>query len=90
MSVKHFFHDTMKKIDLNLNYDKILRRIDEDKARYKVGEWAEMMEMSIGSVSNIHGKSSRINPSIEYVVKVARKMCKPVDWYLYGTYPGQG
>jgi transcriptional regulator with XRE-family HTH domain len=74
----------MKKINLCLNYGEILSRIDKDKALYGVGEWAKSVGVSINTVSNIHGKSARINPSIEYVVAIARFTRKPIEWYLYG------
>ena len=74
----------MKKLHLIFNYSEIKARIEIDKDQYKVGEWAKNVGMSVPSISNIHGKSSRINPSLEYVIAVARFTGKPVEWYLYG------
>jgi transcriptional regulator with XRE-family HTH domain len=75
----------MKIIELNLNFDEIRKRIELDKAHYKVGKWAEFTGMSISSISNIHGKKGRVKPSIEYVIAVAKFTGKPIEWYLYGT-----
>jgi len=77
----------MKKIELSLNYEKILKRIELDKDRFKVGKWAELLGVSISTVSNIHSKQTKVNPSMEYIIAVARAMGKPIEWYLYGEMP---
>jgi hypothetical protein len=74
----------MKKLDLHLNFAEIKKRIEADKAQYGVGEWAKLVGTSIATISNIHGKKAKINPSIEYIVAVSRVTRKPVEWYLYG------
>lgn len=75
----------MKKIDLSLNYIEIKKRIELDKANYSASEWAARLNISKSSISNIHGKGSRINPSLEYIIAVARFMGKSIEWYLYGN-----
>jgi len=77
----------MKKIELHLNFNEIKKRIEIDKAPYGVGEWADLIGISIASVSNIHGKKGKVKPSIEYIVAVAKVTGKPIEWYLYGTQP---
>lgn len=78
----------MKKIELGLNYKEIKGRIEADKKAYSVKEWSKMIGSSTATVSNIHGKSARVRPSLEYIVAVARVTGKPIEWYLYGKQPG--
>jgi hypothetical protein len=74
----------MKKINLELNYDEIRRRVEIDKAHYSVGDWAKLIGCSSSSISNIHSKKCTVKPSLEYVVAVSRVTRKPAEWYLYG------
>ncbi len=74
----------MKIIELSLNYDEIRKRIEIDKARYKVKKWSELTGTSRNVISNIHGKAGKHNPSLQYIIAVARATGKPVEWYLYG------
>lgn len=79
----------MIKINLGLDFNKIKNRIEIDKAQYGVGEWAKLVGLSIASISNIHGKKGKVKPSPEYIIAVARVTGKPIEWYLYGTKPGE-
>ena len=74
----------MKKIDLSLNFDEIRKRIEIDKSQYKPGEWAKLIGLSKQNISNIHGKAGKYEPSLQYIIAVARATGKPVEWYLYG------
>ncbi|WP_035242162.1 hypothetical protein [Desulfobacter vibrioformis] len=73
----------MKKIDLNLNYDEIRTRIEKDKNLFKPGKWAENIGVSPAIISNVHGKSKQ-NPSLEYIIAVARFTQKPIEYFLWG------
>ena len=77
----------MKLIDLSLDYNEIRKRIEIDKAHYKAGEWAKLTGASKNVISNIHGRSGRHNPSLPYIIAVARVTGKPIEWYLYGKQP---
>lgn len=74
----------MKIIDLSLDYDQIRKRIEIDKAQYKVAKWAEITGNSRNVISNIHGKSGKHKPSLQYIIAVAKATGKPIEWYLYG------
>lgn len=72
-----------------INYNDIRVRIDIDKNEYsKSGkEWATYLGVEESTVSNFHRKNNPRNPSFEYILAVAYKTGKPVEWYLYGTQP---
>lgn len=74
----------MKKFGLNLDFDAIRERIEEDKKPYKPGVWANMVGVSVNIVSNVHGKTNQ-NPSLEYIIAVSLATGKPVDYYLFGN-----
>ena len=74
----------MKKIDLQLNFDAIRERIELEKKCFKPGAWAEMVGVSVNVVSNVHGKTKQ-NPSLEYIIAVAKVTGKSVDYFLWGT-----
>ena len=78
----------MNKVHLTLNYDEIKKRIEVDKASHSVKEWAKLVGMSSASISNIHGKSAKAKPSLEYIIAVAKVTGKHVEWYLYGDAAG--
>lgn len=73
----------MKKIDLNLNYNEIRTRIEKDKNKFKPGKWAENIGVSPATISNVHGKSKQ-NPSLEYVIAVAKFTKKSIEYFLWG------
>jgi hypothetical protein len=73
----------MSKIDLKLNYDEIVKRIDGERTAYKPSEWASLVGVSKNVITNIHGKTKQ-KPSLEYTVAVARVTQKPVEYYLFG------
>jgi len=77
----------MKKIDLSLNYDEIKKRIELDKEKHKVGEWAKHTGANSASISNIHGKKTKTNPSLEHIVAVSNFTGKPTEWYPHGRWP---
>jgi DNA-binding XRE family transcriptional regulator len=77
----------VKKIELHLDYNAIMQRLNAAKGSCGASEWAKIVGVSMPTVSNIHGKSSRIRPSLEYIIAVARVMKKPIEWYLYGEMP---
>lgn len=74
----------MKKIDLGLNFDEIRKRIEIDKSQYKSGEWAKKIGLSKQNISNIHGEKGKNDPSLQYIIAVARTTGKSIEWYLYG------
>ena len=76
------------KIDLDFDFGEIRERIERDfRGKYNQVEWANNVKVTQGLVSNVHkkDKNKRSNPSLEYVIAVARFTGKPVEWYLYGT-----
>ena len=73
----------MSKIDLQLNFDEIVKRIELDKDRYKPSEWADKVGVAKNIISNVHGKIKQ-KPSLEYIVAVSKATGKPVDYYLWG------
>lgn len=70
-----------------LNYNEIRKRIEIDKDQYaKRGkDWAEYIGILPTAISNFHRKKNPRNPSFEYILAVAYKTKKPIEWYLYGT-----
>jgi hypothetical protein len=88
-----------KVIDLHLNYNEILNRIEavkdeiypEKKTSNK--KWANLVGISESLVSQLHPRKPRKEikePSKEYIIAVARVTGKPVEWYLYGETESQG
>jgi len=72
-----------------INFNDIRKRIETDKNQYaaKGKDWAGYVGVLPTVVSNFHrGKNPR-NPSFEYILAVAYKTGKPVEWYLYGETP---
>jgi transcriptional regulator with XRE-family HTH domain len=74
----------VKIIELSLDYKEIKKRIETDKSHFKAGKWSELTGVSKNTISNIHGKAGKHNPSLQYIIAVARVTGKPVEWYLYG------
>ena len=70
-----------------LNFDAIRKRIEIDKDQYaKRGkDWAEYIGILPTAISNFHRRKNPRNPSFEYILAVAYKTKKPIEWYLYGT-----
>lgn len=71
------------KIDLGLDYEAILERINLEKEGVKPGAWANRVGVSINIVSNVHGKTKQ-RPSLEYIIAVSKATEKPVDYFLWG------
>ena len=74
----------MKKIDLKLDFDAIRSRIELDKNKHKRGSWAKNVGVSSGIVTNVHGKTKQ-NPSLEYIISVAKYTGKSIEYYLWGN-----
>jgi hypothetical protein len=70
----------------SLNYNEIRSRIEIDKDLFSNSgkEWANYIGVEESVVSNFHRKKNPRNPSFEYILAVAYKTQKPVEWYLYG------
>ncbi len=73
----------MSKIDLKLNFDEIIERIEQEKQIFKPSEWAEKLGVSRNIVTNIHG-TTRQKPSLEYIIAVSRAVNKPAEYFLWG------
>jgi hypothetical protein len=82
-----------KKIDLHLNIREILGRIetvkDEIYPEKKTGnkKWANLVSVSESLISQLHPRKPRNEikePSLEYIIAVARATKKPIEYYLYG------
>lgn len=71
------------KIPINLDFDAILQRIEQEKEGIKPGEWAKRIGVRPNIVSNVHGKI-RQKPSLEYIVAVSMATGRSVDYYLFG------
>jgi hypothetical protein len=74
----------MNKIELSLNYKEIIARIEAEMEGFKVSKWAKFLGVNKNVISNFHGKSSRRNPSMEYIITISLKTGKPIEWYLWG------
>lgn len=74
----------MKKFDIHLNYNEIRDRIALDIGNKRPTDWAEFIGVTNSLISNVHGKSKKQNPPLPYIIAVARKIGKPIEWYLYG------
>ncbi|MCG8640590.1 MAG: hypothetical protein MI862_12695 [Desulfobacterales bacterium] len=79
----------MSKIDLKLDFDAILGRINLDKKGLKPSVWADMLGVSRNIVTNVHGKIKQ-KPSLEYIVAVSKATGKSVDYYLWGMKEDNG
>ncbi len=82
-----------KKIELNLDYNKIMGRINACKAeiypekKTDNKKWAALVGVSESLVSQLHPKKQNTKtkePSLEYILAVARVTGKSIEWYLYG------
>ncbi len=67
---------------MKLNFDTIRKRIENEKDNHS-GSWANFVGVPSNMVSNIHGKMQQ-NPSLSYIVNVAKATGKSVDYYLWG------
>ncbi len=54
---------------------------------YRRSAWAEKVGVTINVASNIHGASSKQNPSLRYILAVSVATGKPMDYYLWGEDP---
>lgn len=73
----------MPKLDLQLDFDAIRKRIEIFKRIHTTNFWAELVNVSPDLVVKIHGKEQR-KPSLEYVIAVALATGKSIDFFLWG------
>ncbi len=73
----------MSKINLNLDFDAIRKRIDKEKDAIKPSVWADKVGVSRNIITNIHGKVKQ-KPSLEYIVAVSIATNKSIEYYLWG------
>jgi transcriptional regulator with XRE-family HTH domain len=74
----------MEKIHVPIDFNAVTRRIEKEMKGYKRSAWAEKVGVTINVVSNIHGASSKQNPSLKYILAVSVATGKPMDYYLWG------
>ena len=72
----------MSKIDLDLDYDQILKRINRARNGLKTGEWASLLGVKPNVVTNVHG-ITRQKPSLEYITAVAKACGLSMDYLLW-------
>ena len=77
----------MKKFHINIDYNKVLQRIEKEKEGYSRTEWANKVGVRINVVSNIHGANAKQNPSLNYILAVSVATRKPMDYFLWGRSP---
>jgi hypothetical protein len=74
----------MKKFHVDINFNEVTRRIEQEMEGYSPSAWAEKIGVRINVVSNIHGASAKQNPSLNYIVAVSLATRKPVEYFLWG------
>ena len=74
----------MKKINVDINFKKVLRRIEKEMEGYSRTAWAEKVGVKINVVSNIHSANAKQNPSLNYILAVSVATRKPMDYFLWG------
>ena len=74
----------MKKINVDINFKEVIRRIEKEMEGYSRTAWAEKVGVKINVVSNIHGASASQNPSLNYILAVSLATRKPMDYFLWG------
>ncbi len=77
----------MKKFHINIDYNKVLQRIEKEMEGYSRTEWANKVGVRINVVSNIHGANAKQNPSLNYILAVSVATRKPMDYFLWGRAP---
>lgn len=78
----------MSKIDLGLDFQAIMARINKEKDKCERGEWRKKINVSSKIITNVHGKVEQ-KPSIEYIIAVARGTGRPIEYYLWGDEENQ-
>ncbi len=73
----------MSKIEIDINFDEIRERIDQEKKGIKPSVWADMLGVNRNVVTNVHGRVKQ-KPSLEYIVAVSRATGRSVDYLLWG------
>lgn len=69
-----------------IDFEKVRKRLEEEKVRMGSKKWREMREKyNFGSSddTNVFGKTQK-RPSFEYIIKIAKMVEKPIDYFLYG------
>lgn len=74
----------MKKILVDINFNEVRARIEQEMKGYTRTEWANKVGVKINVVSNIHGANARQNPSLNYILAVSVATRKPMDYFLWG------
>lgn len=77
----------MKNIYVDIDFKKVLQRIEKEMEGYSRTEWANKVGVKINVVSNIHGANARQNPSLNYILAVSVATRKPMDYFIWGRAP---
>jgi transcriptional regulator with XRE-family HTH domain len=77
----------MKNIYVDIDFKKVLQRIEKEMEGYSRTEWANKVGVKINVVSNIHGANAKQNPSLNYILAVSVAIRKPMDYLLWGRVP---
>ena len=74
----------MKNIYVDIDFKKVLQRIEKEMEGYSRTEWANKVGVKINVVSNIHGANARQKPSLNYILAVSVATRRPMDYFLWG------
>jgi transcriptional regulator with XRE-family HTH domain len=74
----------MKKILVDINFNEVRARIEQEMEGYTRTDWANKVGVKINVVSNIHGANAKQNPSLNYILAVSVATRKPIDYFLWG------
>jgi transcriptional regulator with XRE-family HTH domain len=74
----------MKKINVDINFKEVTRRIEKEMEGYSRTAWAEKVGVKINVVSNIHSANAKQSPSLNYILAVSVATRKPMDYFLWG------
>jgi transcriptional regulator with XRE-family HTH domain len=74
----------MKKILVDINFNEVRARIEQEMEGYTRTDWANKVGVKINVVSNIHGANAKQNPSLNYILAVSVATRKPMDYFLWG------
>jgi len=77
----------MKNIYVDIDFKKVLQRIEKEMEGYSRTEWANKVGVKINVVSNIHGANARQNPSLNYILAVSVATRKSMDYFIWGRAP---
>jgi Helix-turn-helix len=74
----------MKKSHIDLDFNKVLQRIEKEMEGSSRTDWAKKVGVRINVVSNIHGANASQHPSLNYILAVSVATRKPMDYFLWG------